>query len=88
MALERLKWRVFWPVYEKLIYCRSYSTDYDECNPQTNVHIQDCGPNEKCVNSEGTYTCICTGNYTGVSPNCERKDGYLFVCLFVCFYIK
>ncbi|CAB4014909.1 3-oxoacyl-[acyl-carrier- ] synthase, mitochondrial, partial [Paramuricea clavata] len=44
--------------------------DYDECNPASNIHIQDCGTGATCTNEVGTYSCQCATGYTGTPPNC------------------
>lgn len=45
-------------------------TDYNECDPDSNLHIQDCGTGAVCTNEEGTYSCKCDTGYEGTAPNC------------------
>ena len=51
-----------------------YSTiDVDECA----VGASDCGANADCVNSEGSYNCICKPGFTGNETFCSGKyTGY------------
>ena len=50
--------------------------DYDECNPRDNVHTVDCGNNEKCVNTDLSYDCVCKTGYTNESSGCVGKYMY------------
>lgn len=42
-------------------------TDIDECLEMTD----DCHKNAKCVNTEGSFECVCKPGYTGDGRNCE-----------------
>ncbi|CAB3985000.1 mucin isoform X1, partial [Paramuricea clavata] len=44
--------------------------DYDECNPASSIHIQDCGTGATCTNQIGTYSCQCDTGYEGTPPFC------------------
>jgi hypothetical protein len=44
--------------------------DYDECNPASSIHIQDCGTGATCTNQIGTYSCQCATGYEGIPPFC------------------
>ena len=44
--------------------------DTDECTERD----QKCFSNEKCVNSEGTYSCVCKQGYTKIGDLCEDID--------------
>ena len=48
-----------------------FPIDYNECNPETSIHIQDCGPGATCTNQLGTYSCQCDTGYEGAPPNCN-----------------
>ena len=45
-------------------------TDYDECNPADNVDTVDCDDNEKCVNTDLSYDCVCTTGYKNEGSGC------------------
>ncbi|CAB4029589.1 protocadherin Fat 1 isoform X6, partial [Paramuricea clavata] len=49
---------------------------YDECNPASNIHIQDCGTGATCTNEIGTYSCQCATGYTGIPPSCTAITVY------------
>jgi hypothetical protein len=44
--------------------------DYDECNPASSIHIQDCGTMTTCTNEVGTYSCQCAAVYEGTPHSC------------------
>ena len=44
--------------------------DYNECDPESNLHIQDCGAGATCINQVGTYSCQCDDGYEGTAPKC------------------
>ncbi|CAB4025972.1 mucin isoform X1, partial [Paramuricea clavata] len=50
--------------------------DYDECNPASNIHVQDCGTGATCTNEIGTYSCQCATGYTGTPPSCTAVTVY------------
>ena len=41
--------------------------DIDECSEARD----DCSENAKCVNTKGSYRCVCKPGYTGDGRNCE-----------------
>ena len=44
--------------------------DIDECETKSN----NCHPNAKCINNEGSFTCQCKPNYDGDGiTNCQCK---------------
>ena len=43
--------------------------DLDECN--TNTH--NCDVNADCVNTVGSYSCMCKAGYTGDGQTCNGK---------------
>ncbi|XP_020600954.1 uncharacterized protein LOC110040108 isoform X2 [Orbicella faveolata] len=45
-------------------------TDLDECN--TNTH--NCDVNADCVNTVGSYSCMCKAGYTGDGQTCNDVD--------------
>ena len=52
--------------------------DYNECAPESNLHIQDCGTRATCANEVGTYSCQCDNGYEGTAPKCTRG---------ICYYV-
>ena len=44
--------------------------DYNECDPESNLHIEDCGTGATCTNEVGTYSCQCDDGYEGTAPEC------------------
>jgi hypothetical protein len=59
--------------------------DYDECNPASSIHIQDCGTGATCTNQIGTYSCQCDTGYEGTPPGCARM---YIVELFLITWLK
>ena len=45
--------------------------DVDECS---NVRTNECDPNAKCTNTEGSYACHCREGYKGDGNNCTGTD--------------
>lgn len=41
--------------------------DIDECKDDV------CDENAQCINTEGSYRCMCIQGYTGDGINCEGK---------------
>ena len=42
-------------------------TDIDECETMTD----DCDENADCINTEGSFECVCKPGYTGDGKDCE-----------------
>lgn len=53
-------------LYSTILECH---IDIDECN--TGLHS--CSSRARCVNSAGTYECICHTGYIGNGKICARK---------------
>ena len=47
-------------------------TDIDECETMTD----DCDENADCINTEGSFECVCQPGYTGDGKDCEGMDWY------------
>ena len=45
--------------------------DYNECEPESNIHIPDCGTEATCTNQVGTYSCQCNPGFVGTPPQCK-----------------
>lgn len=45
-----------------------FSSDINEC---ADPNLNDCDPNAKCYNLEGTYECRCKRGYRGDGKSCE-----------------
>ena len=45
----------------------SFKLDIDECNEGTNL----CDINAKCINTNGSYECICNSGYEGSGLTCR-----------------
>ena len=43
--------------------------DIDECNEGTSL----CDTNAKCINTNGSYECICNSGYEGSGLTCRSK---------------
>ena len=52
-----------------LIY---FSSDIDECA----IHEHLCGKNRNCMNTNGSYDCICDDGYQEIDNICQGK-GFL-----------
>ncbi|XP_028414303.1 fibrillin-2-like [Dendronephthya gigantea] len=48
--------------------------DYDECNPQNNIHAPDCGNNSLCMNTDTSYECVCPSGYEKSNGSCLDVD--------------
>ena len=46
------------------------STDKNECNTGS----YECDVNADCVNTAGSYTCVCKQGYTGDGKTCSGKN--------------
>ena len=49
-------------------------TDVDECA----LGLDDCHNNSQCVNTPGSFTCVCGNGFTGNYPNCCGKYREIF----------
>ena len=47
----------------------SIASDINECN--TGQH--ECDVNARCLNTDGSYTCLCNGGYDGDGFSCTGK---------------
>jgi len=45
----------------------SFKLDIDECNEGTSL----CDTNAKCINTNGSYECICNSGYEGSGLTCR-----------------
>lgn len=62
-----------------VLLCRFLGfTDYDECE----YDLDDCDPSATCVNSIGSYQCVCPSGYTGNGTYCEGMLEHLLYILF------
>ena len=43
--------------------------DLDECETQEN----ECDANAECINTAGSYDCVCKAGYSGNGINCQGK---------------
>ena len=46
--------------------------DIDECV----VGSHDCGPNARCINIPGSFTCACNQGYSGDGFTCKGRASY------------
>ena len=46
-----------------------YFTDIDECE----LDVDDCDVNSDCVNTEGSYECVCLTGYSSNGETCMSK---------------
>ena len=53
-----------------LYQCVMISLDVDECE---NVTLNNCDENADCLDTEGSFTCICREGYTGSGVDCQGK---------------
>ena len=63
--IERLSHFVFISMYYHSLY-----SDVDECK---NVTLNNCNENADCLDTEGSFTCICREGYTGSGVDCQGK---------------
>ena len=65
-------------VHIDLLIC-VYFADVDECATENN----DCAQQAKCINTEGTYKCICLPGYLGDGKSCSGNiTKYLFFIIY------
>lgn len=50
--------------------CICFVSDVDECSESTD----DCSPDAVCINTVGSFTCICNDGYTGDGIVCTGKN--------------
>ena len=67
-----------------------FDTDIDECAMGTD----NCADNATCMNTPGSFSCMCIADYTGDGISCEpcsEVDGYTpnctgkKICIFLTF---
>ena len=46
-----------------------FSPDIDECS----VNARMCDLNAKCINTRGSYSCLCDAGFTGDGKNCVGR---------------
>lgn len=56
-----------WLCVQVPVYSPSFPLDVDECLSRP------CHPNATCVNTEGSFTCVCANNFEGDGMNCTRQ---------------
>ena len=56
-------------LYENYCACTSFKLDIDECNEGTDL----CDTNANCINTNGSYECICNSGYEGSGLTCRSK---------------
>lgn len=61
----KLSWHIFLNFIYTDVFWRVLVTDVDECSQSDPVCTEE---NQKCINTHGSYMCICSGGY-------EEKDG-------------
>ena len=58
-----------------ILLCTSLHTDVDECLEASLVSMELCQDdrNSQCLNSEGSFVCICVPGYEEINGTCSRK---------------
>ena len=64
--------------------CSLFTLDFDECSLEPNP----CDDHSNCINSDGSYSCICKQGFTGNGAVCEgmcqgaptMATAFAFVC--------
>ena len=51
--------------------------DIDECSEAHAVKLNKCHPNASCINTKGSYNCLCNPTYTGNGFKCTGTFGFL-----------
>ena len=79
-------------LYLGLIYIDSPSLDIDECNGLTSTDLCPL-PNTKCINTEGTYKCVCSDGYGNLNRlKRTRENPYGLNCeginIYYVFHLK
>ena len=54
-------------------------TDVDECSNGSS----NCSGNERCVNTDGSFTCVCSDGYTRVNGSCAGTHSFLITCTLI-----
>ena len=47
-----------------------YLADIDECETM----MDNCDENADCINTDGSFECVCNPGYTGDGKDCEGMD--------------
>ena len=53
--------------------CFSFALDYDECNPENDVHMPACGINATCINTNTSFECVCHVGFVKNGIGCIGK---------------
>lgn len=70
--------RAFSIINNSMIFLSTSCLDADECNASVPV----CDVNAKCINTIGSFTCVCKTGFSGeglkCSGNCESQLSFVF----------
>ena len=61
-----------------------FITDIDECAED----LEDCSELANCVNTEGSYQCVCLPGYEGDGRVCNGEPGYIIEKMNGCFHCR
>ena len=54
----------------RLLFISAMMLDFDECDDSS---TNDCHINASCINSVGSFECICTDGFVGNGVNCSGE---------------
>ena len=54
-------------------------TDVDECRNG----FSNCSQREDCLNTDGSFTCVCSDGYTRVNRTCAGTHSFLITCTLI-----
>ena len=55
-------------------FCAFFFQDIDECGTDR-IHAS-CHANATCVNTPGSFQCVCRPGYSGDGANCQSELGF------------
>ena len=69
-----------------IIYILMFFLDIDECMIDTLNNCNEVDSNSNCMNTEGSYTCVCKSGYTRDGHiSCTSMKAFVFCYMYILF---